>query len=62
MLYFISLGLGDAKDITVKCVEIVKRCDKVFLEHYISNLNVGKEELEKFYGREILLADRGLLE
>ena len=53
MLYFVGLGLGDAKDITVRGLEIVKRCEKVFLEHYTSILTVGKEELEKFYGREV---------
>ena len=62
MLYFIGLGLGDAKDITVRGLEIVKKCDKVFLEHYTSILTVGKEELEKFYGREVILADRDLVE
>lgn len=29
MLYIIGLGLGDIKDITVKGLEIVKKCDKV---------------------------------
>ena len=53
MLYFVGLGLGDAKDITVRGLEIVKRCEKVFLEHYTSILTVGQEELEKFYGREV---------
>jgi len=62
MLYFVGLGLGDAKDITVRGLEIVKQCDKVFLEHYTSILTVGKEELEKFYGREVVLADRDLVE
>jgi len=62
MLYFIGLGLGDAKDITVRGLEIVKRCEKVFLEHYTSILTVGQEELEKFYEREVILADRDLVE
>jgi diphthine synthase len=31
MLYFIGLGLGDAKDITVKGLEIVKSCSRVYL-------------------------------
>ena len=53
MLYFVGLGLGDAKDITVRGLEIVQRCEKVFLEHYTSILTVGQEELEKFYGREV---------
>jgi len=62
MLYFVGLGLGDAKDITVRGLEIVQRCEKVFLEHYTSILTVGQEELEKFYGREVILADRDLVE
>ena len=60
MLYFVGLGLGDAKDITVRGLEneIVKRCEKVFLEHYTSILTVGQEELEKFYGRIIRIWPR----
>ena len=35
---------------------------QVYLEHYTSILTVGVEELQKFYGREIILADRELVE
>ena len=45
MLYLIGLGLGDAKDITVKGLEIVKSAKQVFLESYTSILSVGKESL-----------------
>ena len=45
MLYLVGLGLGDAKDITVKGLEIVKRADYVFLEAYTSILCVGQEVL-----------------
>ena len=38
MLYFVGLGLGDAKDITVKGLEVVKEAKKVYLEHYTSIL------------------------
>ncbi|XP_024426210.1 diphthine methyl ester synthase isoform X1 [Desmodus rotundus] len=58
MLYLIGLGLGDAKDITVKGLEVVRRCSRVYLEAYTSVLTVGKEALEEFYGRELILADR----
>ncbi|XP_004699616.1 diphthine methyl ester synthase [Echinops telfairi] len=58
MLYLIGLGLGDAKDITVKGLEVVKRCNRVYLEAYTSVLTVGKEALEEFYGRKLILADR----
>ncbi|XP_019357240.1 PREDICTED: diphthine methyl ester synthase isoform X1 [Gavialis gangeticus] len=62
MLYLIGLGLGDAKDITVKGLEVVKQCHKVYLEAYTSMLTVGKEVLEEFYGRELILADRETVE
>ncbi|XP_017524062.2 diphthine methyl ester synthase isoform X2 [Manis javanica] len=58
MLYLIGLGLGDAKDITVKGLEVVRRCNRVYLEAYTSVLTVGKEVLEEFYGRKVILADR----
>ncbi|XP_071498471.1 diphthine methyl ester synthase-like [Diadema antillarum] len=62
MLYFIGLGLGDAKDITVKGLEAVRRAKRVYLEAYTSVLSVGKDALEKYYGREVILADRDLVE
>lgn len=45
MLYLIGLGLGDAQDITVKGLEAVRRCRRVYLEAYTSVLPVGKEAL-----------------
>ncbi|XP_076028044.1 LOW QUALITY PROTEIN: diphthine methyl ester synthase [Genypterus blacodes] len=62
MLYLIGLGLGDAADITVKGLEAVRRCSRVYLEAYTSLLTGGKEALEQLYGRELLYADRELVE
>ena len=62
MLYFIGLGLGDAKDISVKGLEIIKTCERVYLESYTSILTCGKKQLEEFYDREVVLADRDLVE
>lgn len=62
MLYFIGLGLGDVEDITVKGLRIVKSAKRVYLEAYTSILTVGKKELEEYYKREIILADRNLVE
>lgn len=63
VLYVIGLGLGDEKDITVRGLELVKKSDKVFLEAYTSILGgVNKERLEAFYGKEVTVADRGLVE
>ncbi|XP_016840702.1 diphthine methyl ester synthase [Nasonia vitripennis] len=62
MFYVIGLGLGDAKDVTVKGLEIIKKCDRVYLEAYTSILTVGKQKLEEFYGRSVIIADRELVE
>ena len=61
-LYMIGIGLWDEKDITVKGLEAVKKADKVFLESYTSKLGVPIENLEKLYGKKIILAGRDLVE
>lgn len=63
MLYLVGLGLSYTTDITVRGLEIVKRCKRVYLEAYTSILmQADKEALEEFYGREVILADRELVE
>ena len=61
-LYFIGLGLGDEKDITVKGLEAVRRCKEVYLENYTSIMEVDWEVLSAFYGKDIKLANRELVE
>lgn len=67
MLYVIGLGLGDEKDITLKGLEAVKKCEKVYIEAYTSLLSFGLSSeglssLEKLYGRSVMLADREMVE
>ncbi|KAL1501141.1 hypothetical protein ABEB36_006525 [Hypothenemus hampei] len=62
MFFIIGLGLGDCKDVTVKGLEIIKKCDRVYLEAYTSILTCGTEALEEFYGRKLIVADRDLVE
>ena len=45
VLYFIGLGLGDAKDITLRGLEIVKRAKAVYLESYTSILQSTKQDM-----------------
>ncbi len=45
MLYLVGLGLGDATDISVRGLEVVRRAARVYLEAYTSVLTVGKEAL-----------------
>jgi diphthamide biosynthesis methyltransferase len=44
-LFLIGLGLGNEKDITLKGLECIGSCEKIYLEHYTSILTVGKERL-----------------
>lgn len=61
-LYFIGLGLGDEKDITVRGLEAVKKCDVLYLDNYTSQLSCSIEALKKCCGKEIILANRDLVE
>ena len=63
MLYLIGLGLSHETDITVRGLETVKKCKRVYLEAYTSILMTADQaSLNKFYGKEIILADRELVE
>lgn len=61
-LYIIGLGLSDEKDITVKGLEAVKKCEAVYLERYTSMLNCNVRDLENFYNKKIVLANRKMVE
>lgn len=59
----IGLGLAYPTDISVRGLETVKKCKRVFLEGYTSILmNASKEDLEKFYGKKITVAYREMVE
>ncbi|KDE03789.1 diphthine synthase [Microbotryum lychnidis-dioicae p1A1 Lamole] len=62
MLYLIGLGLSDEKDVTVRGLEAIKKSERVYLEAYTSILGVGKERLEAFYEKDIIVADRDMVE
>ena len=67
MFTLIGLGLGDAKDITVRGLEAVKAADIVFLEAYTSFLiSSNAIELTEFYGldssKQVIVADRDMVE
>lgn len=53
-IYFIGLGLYDERDITLKGLEIAKKCDKIFAEFYTSLLaGTSLEEIERLIGKPI---------
>ncbi|KAJ3030638.1 diphthine synthase [Rhizophlyctis rosea] len=62
VLYIVGLGLADEKDITVKGLEAVKTCERVYLEAYTSILTVPRDRLEALYERPVTVADREMVE
>ncbi|EOY32843.1 hypothetical protein QUC31_019237 [Theobroma cacao] len=67
MLYIIGLGLGDERDITLRGLEAVKKCETLYMEAYTSLLcfglsTDGLSTLEKLYGKPIIIADREMVE
>ncbi|CAJ0872943.1 13141_t:CDS:2, partial [Entrophospora sp. SA101] len=49
-------------DITIKGLEAIKSCERIYLEAYTSVLMVSKEKLEEFYDKKLILADREMVE
>lgn len=67
MLYIIGLGLGDERDITLRGLDAIKKCSKVYIEAYTSLLSFGISSngvstLESLYGKSITVADREMVE
>tara|TARA_Y100000310_G_scaffold345750_1_gene469245 strand:+ start:1804 stop:2526 length:723 start_codon:yes stop_codon:yes gene_type:complete len=62
MLYLIGLGLCNGQDISLRGLEKVKSCDYIYLENYTSKLDCDLSELEKLYGKKVILAEREFVE
>jgi diphthine synthase len=62
VLYIIGLGLYGEKDISVRGLEIVKSSEYIYMEYYTSILGIDINALSKFYEKEIILADREMIE
>eukprot|EP00878_Enallax_costatus_P010765 GHUV01011242.1.p1 GENE.GHUV01011242.1~~GHUV01011242.1.p1 ORF type:complete len:273 (+),score=57.99 GHUV01011242.1:1343-2161(+) len=62
VLYLIGLGLYDEQDITLRGLDAVKGCERVYLEAYTSILMCDKVKLEQLYGKEVIVADREMVE
>lgn len=51
MLYLIGMGIHDPRDMSVKGLEIAKRCEELFYERYTSPVSV--EGLRELLGKEV---------
>jgi len=63
MLYLIGLGLNPPSSITHESLEYLKKSEKVFLDIYTTPIeDCIIEALRKFVGKDIILANRNILE
>jgi len=61
MLYIIGLGLN-VKGISLQGLGALKKCKKIYLEHYTVDLPYKVNELEKWIKKKIILAKREFFE
>jgi len=62
MLYLISLGLHDEKDISLKALEAVKSCERLYLELYTNKMFTSSKKLSEIVGKEVIEIKRSSLE
>lgn len=59
LITFIGLGLNDEKDISIKGLDVIKKCDKVYAEFYTAKLfgtNISK--IEELINKKIIILKR----
>jgi diphthine synthase len=59
--YLIGLGLS-VKSISAGALEVLKKCDKIYLENYTVNFPYSKDELEKALGVKLISLERKKVE
>uniref|UniRef100_A0A158QHD9 diphthine methyl ester synthase n=1 Tax=Rodentolepis nana TaxID=102285 RepID=A0A158QHD9_RODNA len=62
MLYLIGLGLSTIEDISVSGLDVIKKCDHIFIDAYTSVLTHGIERISEFCGKQVKDADREFTE
>lgn len=62
MLYLISMGIRDEKDLTIRGLEAAKKCDEVYAEFYTTNMHTDVGKLSKLIGKKVTELKRTDLE
>jgi diphthine synthase len=62
MLYLISIGLWDEKDLSIRAIEESRKCQKLYAEFYTSNIATSTEKLSHIIGKPVIELKRTDLE
>lgn len=60
VFFLIGLGLGDPRDVTVRGLEVIRGCERIYLEAYTSILSGGREALVRRAGMTRGVSDVGI--
>jgi diphthine synthase len=58
MIIFIGLGISNVKDISLRGLEEIKNCEKVYLENYTNFFESDIEEIEKTINKKVEILER----
>jgi diphthine synthase len=58
MIIFIGLGISNIKDISLRGLEEMKNCEKIYLENYTNFFESNVEEIEKIINKKIEILKR----
>ncbi len=61
-LHLIGLGLNDEKDISLRGLEAVRKCELVYLENYTGFMMAPVANFEELFGRKVIVAERSFVE
>lgn len=62
MLYLIGTGLNDEYDLSMRAIEILKKCDAIYIESYTNFSKINLTNLERILEKRITIVDRRFLE
>jgi len=62
MLYLLSLGLSDEKDMSLKALETAKRCTRLYAEFYTLKMNTDAGKLSELVGKPVKELERSGME
>lgn len=62
MLYLISLGLHDEKDMSLRALEAARKCDKLYAEFYTLRMHTDTGKLAELIGKPVQEIERAGLE
>ena len=62
MLYLIGIGISDDKDITLRAIDAMKKCEKVYCELYTNVWHGDLRAIEKRVKKKIAVIDRDKVE